>query len=65
MYVYKVYTVIVNCSLTMITNCNEVINLNYVATDVGLTLSKQIFVVLAYGVDAYDHAMCMVKVHNI
>jgi hypothetical protein len=31
-FVHKVYTMIVNRSLTMITSCSEVVNLNCVAT---------------------------------
>jgi len=42
MYVCKVYTMIINHSLTMITSCNEVVNLNYVAIGVALMSSEQL-----------------------
>ncbi len=42
MYVCKIYTVIVNCNLTMITSCNEMVNLNCVAINVALALSEQL-----------------------
>jgi hypothetical protein len=41
-YVCKVYTVIINHSLTMITSCNKMVNFNYVATGVALMLSEQL-----------------------
>ncbi len=43
--VCKIYTVIVNCSLTMITSCSKVVNLNCVVTSVEcvLVLSEQLF----------------------
>ncbi len=41
MYVHKIYVMIVKCSLTIITNCSEVVNLNNVATNVALVLSEQ------------------------
>ncbi len=41
-YVHKVYTMIDNRSLTMITTCSEVVNFNYVATDVTLAWSEQL-----------------------
>jgi hypothetical protein len=40
MYVRKIYMVIINHSLTMITTCDEVVNLNYVTTSVDLALSE-------------------------
>ncbi len=42
MYVRKKYTVIVNCNLTMIASCNEVVDFNCVTTGVTLTLSEQL-----------------------
>jgi hypothetical protein len=42
MYVCKVYTVIVNHSLTMITSCNETINFNCVAIGVALVSIEQL-----------------------
>ncbi len=42
MYIRKIYMVIVNRSLTMITSCNKVVNLNYVATGVALTRNEQL-----------------------
>jgi len=41
-YVRKVYTVIINHNLTMITNYNEMVNLNNVATGVVLSVSEQL-----------------------
>jgi hypothetical protein len=41
-YVHKIYTVIVNHNLTMITSYNEVVNFNCVTTSVVLTLSEQL-----------------------
>ncbi len=43
MYVCKIYTMIVNHSLTMITSCNEAVNINYVAINVALALTEQLF----------------------
>jgi hypothetical protein len=40
-YVHKVYTVIINHSLTMITSYSEVVNFNYVAINVALALNEQ------------------------
>jgi hypothetical protein len=34
---------IINCSLTMITSCSEVINLNYVIIGVALVMNEQLF----------------------
>jgi hypothetical protein len=34
---------IVNHSLTLITSCSKVVNLNYVATNVAIVLSEQLF----------------------
>ncbi len=42
MYVCKVYTIIVNYNLTMITSCSEVVNLNYTVTGVALVLNEQL-----------------------
>jgi hypothetical protein len=33
---------IVNCSLTMITSCNKMVNFNYLGTSVVLVLSEQL-----------------------
>jgi len=41
-YVCKVYMVIVTCSLTMITSCNKMVNINYVATCVTIALNEQL-----------------------
>jgi hypothetical protein len=41
-YLRKVYMVIVNRSLTMITSCSEMVNFNCVATSVALALSEQL-----------------------
>jgi hypothetical protein len=41
-YVRKVYTIIINCNLTMITSCSEMVNLNCVAIGVDLMLSEQL-----------------------
>ena len=42
MYVCKVYTMIVNCSLTMITSYNKVVNFNCVTIGVALALNEQL-----------------------
>jgi hypothetical protein len=41
-YVRKIYMVIGNHNLIMIKSCNEVVNFNYVATGLTLTLSEQL-----------------------
>jgi hypothetical protein len=41
-YVCKKYTVIGNHNFTMITSCNEMVNLNRVVTSVLLTLNDQL-----------------------
>jgi hypothetical protein len=38
----KVYMMIINYRLTMITSCNEVVNINYVVIGVTLVLSEQL-----------------------
>jgi hypothetical protein len=42
-YARKEYMMIVNHSLTMITSCNKVVNLNYVVINITLALSEQLF----------------------
>jgi len=42
-YVHKVNMVIINCSLTMITSCSKMVNLDYVVIGVTLALNEQIF----------------------
>jgi len=42
MFVHKIYTMIVNHSLTMITSCNKMVNFNYATTSVALALSEQL-----------------------
>jgi hypothetical protein len=41
-YVRKIYTMIINRSLTMIISCNKLVNFNYVAIGVALALSEQL-----------------------
>jgi hypothetical protein len=40
---HKAYMMIINCSLTMITSCSEVVNINCVAIGVALVLNEQLF----------------------
>jgi len=51
---------IVNRILTMITSCNKVVNLNYVAISVAIMLSEQLFCNW-HDIDVYDHATCIIR----